>query len=151
MDVVSAETRSRMMAGIRGKNTKPEIAVRGYLHSLGYRYRLHHKNLPGKPDLVLARFKVTIFVHGCFWHCHQGCFYARMPKTREEFWSDKLGKNVLRDERHVEKLISLGWRVIIVWECGVKHCFDSISCLSNIISSSDKKVEIWPSQPPRSS
>ncbi|EPM68274.1 DNA mismatch endonuclease [Pseudomonas syringae pv. theae ICMP 3923] len=151
IDVVSAEIRSRMMAGIRGKNTKPEITVRRYLHSLGYRYRLHQNDLPGRPDLVLAKYKVVIFVHGCFWHCHQGCFYSRIPKTRQTFWSDKLGKNVVRDEYQIKQLCALGWRVIVVWECGIKHCFDSAFCLSEMISSSHEQVENWPPYPPRKS
>ncbi|MEE4673672.1 very short patch repair endonuclease [Pseudomonas alliivorans] len=151
IDIVNTETRSRMMSGIKGKNTKPEMAVRKYLHSLGYRFRLHQKDLPGRPDLVLPKYKVAIFVHGCFWHCHKGCFYSRMPKTRAEFWAEKLGKNVVRDSLQISALNTIGWRVIIVWECGIKHDFENINCLSDIISSSNKFLDVWPVNPPRPS
>lgn len=150
-DVVDAETRSRMMAGIRGKNTKPEIFVRRYLHALGYRFRVHRKDLPGSPDIVLPKHRVVIFVHGCFWHRHLGCYYSRMPKTREAFWEDKLGKNVIRDQVHTIKLCTLGWRVLIVWECGLKHQHNDLSAISRMISSSQAPVETWPFVPPRPS
>lgn len=109
-----------MMSGIRGKNTNPEMIVRRFLHSHGYRFRIHRADLPGKPDIVLAGIRTCIFVHGCFWHSHAGCKYATVPKTRESFWKAKLKGNADRDLRNVRALESLGWRVLIVWECELK-------------------------------
>lgn len=120
MDTVDTATRSRMMSGIKGKNTSPELIVRRYLHGKGYRYRLHRRDLPGSPDIVLPRLKTCIFVHGCFWHRHDGCTYAAVPKTRPEFWSQKFERNVRRDKENIEALESAGWNVVIVWECEVK-------------------------------
>jgi len=105
------------MAAIRGKDTKPEMLVRRYLHRAGFRYRLHAKDLPGKPDIVLPKYRAVIFVHGCFWHRHEGCKNAVMPKTNEAFWRKKLEGNVQRDRRNEEKLKKQGWRVLTVWEC----------------------------------
>lgn len=121
MDVVDSETRSRMMSGIRGKNTAPEMLVRRFLHARGYRYRLHRKDLPGKPDLVLPRLKVCIFVHGCFWHRHPGCSYATTPKTRPEFWKEKFHRNVMRDLACIHALEGAGWNVFTIWECHLKN------------------------------
>lgn len=120
VDIVDAQTRSRMMAGIRGRNTKPEVALRRALHARGYRYRLHVKELAGRPDFVLARYRVAVFVHGCFWHRHEGCRYSTTPATRPEFWQAKFKGNVARDRRHVRELRTEGWRVAIVWECSIK-------------------------------
>lgn len=120
MDVVDSETRSRMMSGIRGKNTKPEMTVRKFLHAHGFRYRLHRRDLPGKPDLVIPKLKVCLFVHGCFWHRHLGCRYATTPKTRIEFWDEKFLKNVARDLANIQALETAGWRVLIIWECQLK-------------------------------
>ena len=120
VDVVSSADRSRMMAGIQGKNTKPELAVRRMLFASGYRFRLHRRDLPGAPDIVMPGRKVAVFVHGCFWHMHQGCRFAKMPATRPEFWKAKLEANVERDRRAVEKLQALGWRVLCVWECSTR-------------------------------
>lgn len=105
-----------MMSGIRGKNTKPEIIVRKALHAAGYRFRLHRKDLPGKPDIVLPKYKTVIFVHGCFWHKHD-CRYFKWPKTRPDFWREKIEGNVERDRLAYEKLEEMGWRVKVVWEC----------------------------------
>ncbi len=116
-DIVDPRTRSRMMSGIRGKNTRPEIAVRKYLHSRGLRYRLHDKRLPGKPDLVLRKYRSVVFVHGCFWHQHRRCKYAYMPKSNRAFWRKKLASNVERDKENRQQLRRLGWRVLVVWEC----------------------------------
>ncbi len=121
MDVVDAAKRSRMMSGIRSKDTKPEMLVRSFLHARGYRYRLHRKDLPGKPDIVLSRLRVCIFVHGCFWHHHQGCKYGVLPKSRTDFWKAKLLANVARDEKTVDTLASIGWTVIVVWECELRR------------------------------
>ncbi|PBK47460.1 very short patch repair endonuclease [Pseudomonas syringae pv. actinidiae] len=120
MDIVDSATRSRMMSGIRGKNTRPELLVRKFLHAHGFRFRLHRKDLPGNPDIVLPKLKTCIFVHGCFWHRHPGCRYATMPTTRPEFWTEKFSKNVARDAKSILALRQLGWRTIIIWECKLK-------------------------------
>jgi len=116
-DIVNKATRSRMMSGIRGKNTKPEMVVRRFLHRRGLRFRLHDSRLPGRPDIVLPRYKAVVDVHGCFWHQHPGCRFAYMPTSNTKFWRDKLGGNALRDARNREALTRLGWRVFVVWEC----------------------------------
>ncbi|WP_434609194.1 very short patch repair endonuclease [Pseudomonas sp. R1-7] len=120
-DIVTPEHRSRIMATIKGKNTKPEMIVRSVCHAMGLRYRLHRKNLPGKPDLVLPKHRLCIFVHGCFWHRHPGCKYAYTPKSRPEFWLPKLARNVERDLHALQALETLGWRVTIIWECQTKN------------------------------
>ena len=109
-----------MMAGIRGKNTKPETLVRKALFKAGFRFRLHRKDLPGAPDVVLPGRRVVVFVHGCFWHAHSGCPYAKVPATRREFWLRKLSGNVERDTRARVTLLAAGWRVLTVWECATK-------------------------------
>ena len=119
-DVVDQATRSRMMAGIRGKNTRPEIMLRRALHARGFRYRLHDKKLPGKPDIVFPRYGAVCLVHGCFWHRHPGCAYAYTPATRGEFWKAKLNANVARDKRKRQELLDIGWRVATVWECALR-------------------------------
>ncbi len=119
-DVVSPNVRSRMMSGIKGKNTQPEILVRRLLFASGYRFRLHRRDLPGTPDIAMPGRKIAIFVHGCFWHFHHGCRFAKMPATRPDFWETKLEANVARDRRAVEKLKALGWRVLCVWECAMR-------------------------------
>ena len=128
-DVVSPSIRSRLMSGIGGKNTKPELLVRKALFAAGYRFRLHRRDLPGSPDVVLPGRKVAIFVHGCFWHMHAGCKNAKLPATRPEFWKTKLQGNVDRDVRAVEALLSQGWRVLTVWECATRNAalMDSLS------------------------
>jgi DNA mismatch endonuclease (patch repair protein) len=134
-DVVDVATRSRMMAGIQGKNTKPEILIRKALHARGFRFRLHVKDLPGKPDLVLPKYRALIFVHGCFWHGH-GCRYFKVPQTRPEFWLEKIGKNQRRDSLQEEALIAMGWRVLVVWECAVRSMRkDKSSVLVDLIAS----------------
>lgn len=117
VDIVDMATRSRMMSGIRGKDTQPELAARRYLHSRGLRYRLNVKELPGKPDLVFPKYSVAVFVHGCFWHRHSGCRYASIPSNNKEFWQAKFESNVQRDKINARKLRALGWRVLVVWEC----------------------------------
>jgi DNA mismatch endonuclease (patch repair protein) len=118
-DVVSKFTRSKIMSSIRGRNTRPELVVRSYLHSRGLRFRIHQRNLPGRPDIVLPRFKVAIFVNGCFWHQHPGCRFAVMPKSNRRFWNTKLKGNRLRDVRNVRRLRRAGWRVSSIWECAL--------------------------------
>jgi len=119
-DIVDSQTRSRMMAGIRGKDTRPELALRRSLHALGFRYRLHAKGMPGKPDLVLPKFRAVIFVHGCFWHRHPGCRYASTPSTRPNFWASKFSANVARDHAVQIALLDAEWRVATVWECTLR-------------------------------
>lgn len=117
MDVHSPETRSFNMSKIRGKDTKPEIIVRKWLWTHGFRYRLHRKDLPGNPDIVLPKYNTVIFVHGCFWHRHKNCRYATTPKTRKNFWMEKFEGNIQRDKKNQAKLRKLGWKVIVIWEC----------------------------------
>jgi len=119
-DVHEPDVRSYNMSQIKGKDTKPEILVRKYLFKKGYRYRLYDKRLPGKPDLVLPRYRSVIFVHGCFWHAHDGCKYYVIPKTRTKWWIDKLENNRKRDELAFKQLQNLGWKVIVLWECELK-------------------------------
>lgn len=119
-DIVDKATRSRMMKNIRGKNTKPELVVRRFLHGEGFRYRLHNRQLPGKPDLVLPKYHAVIFVHGCFWHRHKNCRLSYSPKSREAFWQEKFRQNVTRDAKAVDSLLESGWRVMTVWECGLR-------------------------------
>jgi len=120
VDIVDPSTRSRMMAGIKGRNTKPELLIRHLLHRKGFRYRIHVKDLPGKPDIVLPKYRSVIFVHGCFWHGHQGCHLFRLPATRTEFWQEKILRNQTNDHRAVELLLASNWRVCIVWECSIR-------------------------------
>ncbi len=119
VDVVDAATRSRMMSGIRGRNTKPERLIRSLLHRRGFRFRIDVRDLPGRPDIVLPRYHAVVFVHGCFWHGH-GCHLFKWPQTRPEFWREKIGRNRGNDERAVEALRAAGWRVAIVWECALR-------------------------------
>jgi DNA mismatch endonuclease (patch repair protein) len=118
-DVVSPEVRSRMMSGIRGKNTRPEIIIRKHLHECGFRYRLHDKKLPGKPDIVLPRYSAVIFIHGCFWHGHD-CDLFKWPSSNEAFWKEKITKNKNVDELAVTMLRERDWRILKIWECALK-------------------------------
>ncbi|MFI8223597.1 very short patch repair endonuclease [Pseudomonas sp. NPDC085632] len=147
-DTVDAATRSRMMSGIKGKNTKPELILRRYLHRRGFRYRIHRKDLPGNPDLVLASYRLAVFVHGCFWHRHEDCFYASVPTTRPEFWQKKFAGNVERDGRHISQLILKGWRVLIVWECGLNILVDDMQEIVALIGS-ELNFMVWPEIAPR--
>lgn len=117
MDNLTRERRSWNMSRICSKNTKPEELVRKYLFSQGFRYRKNDKSLPGKPDIVLPKYKTVIMINGCFWHGHENCVEYRLPKTNSEFWREKINRNILRDQENYKKLQSLNWRVIIVWEC----------------------------------
>lgn len=120
MDVHDKNTRSYNMSRIRNKDTKPEMLVRKFLHSQGFRYRLHVKDLPGKPDIVLPKYKTVIFINGCFWHGHDGCKYFVASKTRTEWWLSKINKNKMNDIENNNKLINLGWKIITVFECQLK-------------------------------
>ena len=113
-------SRSEMMSRIGRRDTAPEIAIRRALHAAGYRFRLQRKDLPGRPDLTLARHRVVIFVHGCFWHGHTVCGAFRIPKTNTAFWQEKIGRNMARDKEVISSLLSAGWRVLVVWECATK-------------------------------
>ena len=126
-------TRSQMMSGIRSKNTGPEMLIRRGLHAKGLRYRLHVAGMPGRPDIVLGRFRSVIFVNGCFWHAHEGCKYFRIPKTRADFWTVKLAGNQQRDTVKVGLLNDAGWRVLTVWECATKSF--PVDCLVKAIVS----------------
>ncbi len=119
-DVHSKEVRSYNMSRIKSKNTKPEILVRKFLHASGFRFRVHDKKLPGKPDIVLPKYRTVIFVHGCFWHGHKGCKYFVVPKTRTDWWKDKIEKNKTNDLRKQKLIKSLGWNVLIIHECDLK-------------------------------
>jgi DNA mismatch endonuclease (patch repair protein) len=116
-DTLTSGARSAVMARVRSQNTSPEIAVRKALHALGLRFRLHSRNLPGSPDIVLARHRTAVFVHGCFWHSHAGCKRARMPATNIDYWRSKLDRNQARDRQAQTALEQLGWRVVVIWEC----------------------------------
>ncbi len=133
-DVHSAAVRSYNMSRIRSGNTKPELLVRKYLFAQGFRYRLHEKSLPGKPDIVLKKYNTVIFVHGCFWHAHEGCRYFVVPKTRTEWWTNKLEGNVQKDKRNISQLKKAGWKVIIIWECKLKkNCENTLKKLADYI------------------
>jgi len=119
-DVHEPSVRSYNMSQVSGKDTRPEMIVRKFLHSNGFRYGLHRNDLPGKPDLVLPKYNSVIFVHGCFWHAHQGCKYFTIPKTRSDWWKEKLYGNRERDQKNIQKLKESGWNVIVVWECDLK-------------------------------
>lgn len=127
-DIVDKATRSRMMSGIRGKNTKPELVVRKALFAKGLRYRLHDRRLPGKPDIVLPKYQAVIFIHGCFWHGHN-CYLFKWPKTRKQFWKRKITRNRIVDKKAITNLRAEGWRVLTLWECSIK-------------GRSDKSVEV---------
>lgn len=135
VDIVDAETRSRMMAGIKGKNTRPELALRRALHARGFRYRLHSKKVQGRPDLVLPKHRAVVFVHGCFWHRHEGCRYTTNPATRTAFWQAKFQANVARDNAVQEALLEAGWRVAIIWECALRK--------SEQIAAAVDRVSTW--------
>jgi DNA mismatch endonuclease, patch repair protein len=121
MDIYTREKRSELMSKVRTSGTNPEMIVRRKLHSLGFRFRLHCKNLPGKPDIVLPKYRSVVFVHGCFWHHHIGCGKSKLPVSNADFWRDKIFENVRRDRRRVSELKKLGWRVLTIWECEAKN------------------------------
>lgn len=144
-DVVTPEVRSRMMASIKGKNTKPETALRRMLHARGLRYRLNCRHLSGSPDIVFPRWHTVVFVHGCFWHRHLGCKMATVPKTRQGFWENKFDENVARDLRNETALLDAGWRVAVVWGCriGREPSDDLIDEVVDFIRSGDRpRLEI---------
>lgn len=145
-DVHDPQTRSRNMAAIKGSNTKPELTVRRALHAAGLRYRLHVKDLPGKPDLVFPKHSAVVFIHGCFWHQHD-CHLFKWPATRKDFWVQKIERNVNNDLRTIERLRQLGWRVAIVWECALKgktrrNETETMQTLASWIKSSEESLVI---------
>ena len=113
--------RTEIMSKISGKETKPEILVRQFLFSKGFRFRKNVKELPSKPDILLAKYKTILFIHGCFWHRHQECIRSKLPTSNIEFWKEKIGKNVERDKKNIQELKNLGWRVIVIWQCEIKN------------------------------
>lgn len=119
VDVVDPATRSRMMSGIRAKNTHPELFIRKGLHALGFRFRIHRKDIPGKPDIVLPKYSALVVIHGCFWHGHD-CWYFKLPATNTPFWKRKISQNRMRDKRNLELQLKDGWRCLVVWECAVR-------------------------------
>lgn len=144
-DIVDQQTRSRMMSGIRGKNTKPELALRRALHARGFRFRLHSGKVHGRPDLVLPKHRAVVFVHGCFWHRHEGCRYTTTPSTRQEFWQAKFTANVARDAAVLGKLLEDGWRVATIWECALRKA-DKVNATADLLSawlvSDETRLEI---------
>lgn len=132
-DFLTKDQRSERVSRIRGKDTKPELLARSIVHRLGYRFRVHAKKLPGRPDIVLPRLKTVIFVHGCFWHRHSKCKVATTPKTRTEFWQAKFDANVERDKRNARRLRRLGWSVLTVWECQLRRPDTVRSRLSRLL------------------
>lgn len=134
-DIVDPTTRSRMMAGIRGKNTKPELVLRRALHAQGLRFRLHSTKIIGAPDIALPKYKAAVFVHGCFWHRHFRCRYATTPSTRPEFWQAKFAANVARDDDVKRALLDIGWRVATVWECALRK--------QNLIEAAARQLTEW--------
>lgn len=137
MDIWDKEKRSQVMSKIRSKNTKPELALRKALFARGFRFRVYDKRLSGTPDIVLPKYKTVIFVHGCFWHKHEGCKYSHIPKTNTQFWINKITSNVERDKTNTEKLTVAGWNVLIVWECEIIHTYkhDITPLIDNLINS----------------
>ena len=133
-----------MMAGIRGRDTRPELAVRRALHAVGFRFRLHDPRLPGRPDIVLPRYHAVVLVHGCFWHRHEGCRLTTMPATRAEFWEEKFAGNVARDAREMVLLADAGWRVAVLWECGLraKDTTSQMERLSEWLRSDEVRFEL---------
>ena len=149
MDVVDAKTRSRVMSRIRGKDTKPELMVRRFLHARGFRYRLNVRSLPGSPDIVLPKFQVVIFVHGCYWHRHPGCRLATTPATNPERWQAKFDANVARDKLTLSNLKAAGWSTLVIWECGLRNTgTQDLAWLPDWIRGGGRERE-WPSSEDR--
>lgn len=139
-DIVDRNRRSELMARIRGQDTAPELSVRRIAHRMGLRFRLHRKDLPGRPDLVFPKHRLVVFVHGCFWHRHEGCQHASTPKSRNAFWTKKFASNVDRDARQQAALRKLGWQVLVIWECEVK---DAAAVERRLGTSVGKRVQSW--------
>lgn len=136
MDVFSPEKRSQVMSRIRSKDTKPEKIIRSILHKQGFRFRINRKDLPGKPDIVLPKYKTVIFVHGCFWHRHEGCKYAYTPKSNIDFWNKKFSSTLQRDKNIQNKLRKSGWKVLTIWECEIKEIEKTPELLDSLLNNS---------------
>lgn len=150
MDTLSPEARSKLMSRIRGKDTAPELVLRRFLHAGGYRYRLHDRRLPGRPDIVFPARRKIIFMHGCFWHRHDGCRLASIPKSRVDFWTTKFRTNVERDARNEVDLAARGWKVMVVWECEVRHLAELGPRLVGFLGPSARMETVGePSPPPK--
>lgn len=144
---ISRETRSRMMASIRGRDTAPELLVRHHLHAKGFRYRVSPTGLPGRPDVVMPKWGVAVFVHGCFWHGHENCRNFRLPATRREFWAKKIGSNKVRDEASTKQLLSDGWRVAEVWECALRDAPKvTLGALVRFVKNGPEHISLEPPQ-----
>ena len=139
-DIFSEAQRSYVMSRVSSKDTKPEKIVRSFLHGSGFRFRLHVMNLPGKPDLVLARYKAVIFVHGCFWHRHKDCKKATTPQSRKEFWEEKFKRNVIRDKENCQALRRDGWNVLVIWECELRNAQKRSERLANLVTALNHSV-----------
>ncbi len=139
-DVFSPEQRSEIMAKVRSQDTKPEVLVRSLIHRMGFRFRLHNKHLPGNPDIVLPRHKKIVFVHGCFWHQHEGCPHAARPASNIAYWNKKLDGNVRRDKANLEKLAALGWSVLVIWECETRNREQLILRLQEFLINAETKT-----------
>ncbi len=145
MDVVNKQTRSKMMSNIKSKNTKPELTIRSLLHQKGFRFRIHDKNLPGKPDIVLKKYNAVIFIHGCYWHRHENCKLASTPRQNVEFWNKKFSDNMRRDSEVFYQLKLLGWRTAVIWECSIrdkKNLPDYVDRLVSWLQSDSEYIEI---------
>ncbi|MDH2591534.1 very short patch repair endonuclease [Acinetobacter nosocomialis] len=134
VDIVDSATRSRMMSNIKGRNTKPELLIRSLLHAQGFRFRIHRQDLPGKPDIVLPKYKAIIFIHGCFWHGHQNCRLFKLPASRTEFWEAKISKNQQNDLKAKELLLNSGWRICTIWECAIRRSKKDPVALMDILT-----------------
>lgn len=134
IDTVDQATRSRNMAAIKSRNTTPELLIRSILHKKGFRFRLHDKKLPGKPDIVFPKYNAVIFINGCFWHGHSNCKFFRLPGTRTEYWKNKINKNQYNDAKSIELLLANNWRVCIIWECKIRASKKNLTQLTEILS-----------------
>jgi DNA mismatch endonuclease (patch repair protein) len=134
VDIVDSRTRSRMMAAVKSSNTKPELLIRSILHNRGFRFRLHVKDLPGKPDIVLPKYRSVIFINGCFWHGHESCRFFKFPATRPEFWKEKIYKNKANDTKAIDLLLANNWRVCVIWQCKIRESHKDLNSLADIIS-----------------
>lgn len=144
-DFMAPQQRSRAMSKVRGKETKIEQKVRSYLYRRGFRFRKNVKELPGKPDIILPRYKVVVFIHGCFWHHHEGCPKSELPGTRKDFWKNKIQGNIDRDKKNIDLLLKSDWRVAVLWECGLKNSdffSKAMDLLVNWIESTEKLIEM---------
>ena len=149
MDTVTPATRSRMMAAVRGKNTKPELAVRALVHELGFRFRLHRTDLPGTPDLVFPRLRCVVFVHGCFWHRHPNCPATTTPEDNAEYWATKFRRNVERDRDAANELRTMGWQVLVIWQCQTRDAPRLRRKLKRFLDRQSAKVADWQKAPQR--